>query len=56
MSSTTFTVPTGQAGKYYLYGHLELILPGNSTMLACDIKNGNNVEFASWNTQNDDED
>ena len=55
MSSTTFTVPTGQAGKYYLYGAFRVNTSTNSTRLACDIK-VNDSSIASWNTQNDDED
>ena len=55
MSSTTFTVPTGQAGKYYLYGAFRVNTSTNSTRLATDIKvNGSSI--ASYNCQNDDED
>ena len=55
MSSTTFTVPTGQAGKYYLYAAFRVNSSNNSTRLATDIKvNGSSI--ISWNTQNDDED
>ena len=55
MSSTTFTVPTGQAGKYYFYAAYRVNTSTNSTRLATDIKvNGSSI--ATWNTQNDDED
>ena len=55
MSSTTFTVPTGKAGKYYLYAAYRVNTSTNSVRLATDIKvNGSSI--ASWNTQNDDED
>ena len=55
MSSTTFTVPSGKAGKYYLYAAYRVNTSTNSTRLATDIKvNGSSI--ATWNTQNDDED
>ena len=55
MSSTTFTVPSGAAGKYYFYAAYRVNTSTNSTRLATDIKvNGSSI--ASWNTQNDDED
>ena len=55
MSSTTFTVPSGAAGKYYLYAAYRVNTTTNSTRLATNIKvNGSSI--LSWNTQNDDED
>ena len=55
MSSTTFTVPSGAAGKYYFYAAYRVNTSTNSTRLATNIKvNGSSI--ASWNTQNDDED
>ena len=55
MSSTTFTVPSGAAGKYYLYAAYRVNTSTNSTRLATDIKvNGSSI--VSYNCQNDDED
>jgi len=55
MSSTTFTVPSGAAGKYFFYAAYRVNTTTNSTRLATDIKvNGSSI--ASYNCQNDDED
>mgnify|MGYP003119936814 FL=1 len=55
MSSTTFTVPSGAAGKYFFYAAYRVNTTTNSARLATDIKvNGSSI--ISWNTQNDDED
>jgi len=55
MSSTTFTVPSGAAGKYFFYSVWRINTTTNSTRLVTDIKvNGSSI--VSYNIQNDDED
>ena len=55
MSSTTFTVPSGAAGKYFFYAAYRVNTTTNSTRLATDIRvNGSSI--SSYNIQNDDED
>ena len=55
MSSTTFTVPSGAAGKYFFHAAYRVNTTTNSTRLACDIK-VNGSAISSYNIQNDDED